>query len=244
MSLLHEMGMGLQLQTASVQDEEAQKLLATVKRTIGCSVRSSNSENTSSFPRENDAFSVGRGSAWMENPTEAFDSKPLNYQVVFVQPRSRPYVADQTTAATDTKEANSSTSFMAVQIEEILSTILPGKVLSKALADLLMVMEDEDEDEDEDFVAPKPFVVTQAFDVLVDAAMLLGSDFPLPKWVADDEGGIRAYWDKPTRRVHLIIHGDKEGHSFIYHAEGKNYGIEKKVTGRNLANYLGRFAEA
>lgn len=87
----------------------------------------------------------------------------------------------------------------------------------------------DDPDEDQ----PTDYALALA-EVLVSEADPLPKGSPAP-W---GDGSIFVYWRNGPRQVHLFVPPNETRQPYMYHAEGKDHGVDRGVTPARVAGWL------
>ncbi len=98
-------------------------------------------------------------------------------------------------------------------------------------------------DNDEDYKRPNEHTVYTAINWLDLAYFQLDKTVPKGAAAVDEDGGIRIYWQSPTRNVQLAIPNTRGAKPWIYHQEGKEYSLDREVSPEKLAYWLNWLAQ-
>ncbi|MDQ2809852.1 MAG: hypothetical protein M3Z04_23485 [Chloroflexota bacterium] len=101
----------------------------------------------------------------------------------------------------------------------------------------------EADDNEADYKRPNVHTVAAAERWLNLAYAQMDQTFPKGAAVADEEGGVRIYWQSPKRNVQLVIPDKPGAKPWIYQQEGKDYSLDREVSPEKLAYWLNWLAQ-
>jgi len=99
------------------------------------------------------------------------------------------------------------------------------------------------EADDDDTARPDEYTVYIAARWLYLTYFQMDKTFPKGAAAIDEEGGIRIYWQSPTRNVQLAIPNEPSAKPWIYHQEGQEYSLDREVSPEKLAYWLNWLAQ-
>jgi hypothetical protein len=120
-------------------------------------------------------------------------------------------------------------------IAGLLDHLSKGAVVTVARVVSLL---DEEDTDDYGVLRPTRFALTTTLSLIIEAALLLGEEFPQASPSTDHEGGIRFDWSHSERQLGLVISASPTGRSYIYHEEQEEYGLDEVITPSSLASWL------
>lgn len=97
-------------------------------------------------------------------------------------------------------------------------------------------------EEDEEFI-PTPTAMTTAYGLVISVLNNMTPDMPNPKIVPDGQGGIHVYFNRPNRRVHLIVPSSPTNPPFIYVSSTSGANTFSNATRDMLCEHLRWLAE-
>lgn len=91
---------------------------------------------------------------------------------------------------------------------------------------------------DEEFLAPTDFSYQTIGKFLKNLSETFDRLLPIPNFIPDGEGGIRAEWNVRGKEIRLVCPAKPDWKPYIYFEEGDFYDIEKDV---KIVNFIKRF---
>lgn len=82
---------------------------------------------------------------------------------------------------------------------------------------------------DEEFLAPTNFSYQSILKFLDSLSKSFNKRLPLPNFIPDGEGGIRAEWENQGRELRLVCPAKPNWKPYLYHEEGDSYDVEKDL---------------
>lgn len=82
---------------------------------------------------------------------------------------------------------------------------------------------------DEEFLTPTNFAYQSILKFLDELSNSSTKILPLPNFIPDGEGGIRAEWEIRDRELRLVCPAKPDWKSYLYHEEGDSYNVEKDL---------------
>ena len=82
---------------------------------------------------------------------------------------------------------------------------------------------------DEDYLAPTKFALHTAEEFLLSLIDSYDKPLPIPNFIPDGEGGIRAEWEIKGRELRLVCPAKNDWKPYLYHEEGDTYKAEKNL---------------
>lgn len=113
--------------------------------------------------------------------------------------------------------------------------------LTELLSDLASLLQRQDYDED--FVKPTDEAFSKAWDLLNDAGVYVGENFPLGTIYPFGNGGLRIEWIGTEKELRLSISPAADEQSYIYYEHGEHYAPDYNVSAINLAKWLRWFKD-
>lgn len=99
------------------------------------------------------------------------------------------------------------------------------------LAELFKLTQDK---YDEEFLAPTDFSYQNMGNFLKGLCENFTRPLPIPNFIPDGEGGIRAEWNVRDKEIRLVCPAKHDWKSYVYFEEGDFYDVEKDVKIKNL----------
>ncbi len=82
---------------------------------------------------------------------------------------------------------------------------------------------------DGEFLAPTNFAYQSILKFLDSLSKFFSKRLPVPSFVPDGEGGIRAEWEIQGRELRLVCPAKPDWKPYLYHEEGNSYDVEKDL---------------
>lgn len=99
------------------------------------------------------------------------------------------------------------------------------------LIELVKLTQDE---YDNEFLAPTDFAYQTVGKFLKGLSENFNRPLPIPNFIPDGEGGIRAEWNIRGKEIRLVCPSKIEWKPYIYFEEGEFYDVEKDINIRSL----------
>lgn len=91
---------------------------------------------------------------------------------------------------------------------------------------------------DEDFLAPTDFSYQTMRKFLKGLCENFSRPLPIPNFIPDGEGGIRAEWNIRGKEIRLVCPAKFDWKPYIYFEEGDFYDVEKDVKMKSLIKHF------
>jgi len=85
------------------------------------------------------------------------------------------------------------------------------------------------DDYDEEFIAPTNFAYQSIVQFLDGLSNFFDRTLPIPNFIPDGEGGIRAEWNIQGREIRLVCPAKSDWKPYIYFEESNYYEVEKDL---------------
>lgn len=82
---------------------------------------------------------------------------------------------------------------------------------------------------DEEFLAPTNFAYQSILTFLDSLSKSFNKRLPVPSFIPDGEGGIRAEWEILGRELRLVCPAKPDWKPYIYYEEGDSYDVKKDL---------------
>ncbi len=82
---------------------------------------------------------------------------------------------------------------------------------------------------DEEFLAPTNFAYQSILKFLDSLSKSFNKRLPVPSFIPDGEGGIRAQWEIQGRELRLVCPAKPDWKPYLYHEEGNSYDVKKDL---------------
>jgi hypothetical protein len=109
---------------------------------------------------------------------------------------------------------------------------------SNVMIDRMEAMLADDDYRDDDCLSPTSIAIKIARRLFSDAARSVEFALPAGSVLPDGDGGIRCRWVSGNREIRVVIHGDKESKSYLYHQQGNEYDVEHPLSSNILVKWL------
>jgi len=90
----------------------------------------------------------------------------------------------------------------------------------------------------EEFLAPTNFAYQSILKFLDSLSKSFNKRLPVPSFIPDGEGGIRAEWEIQGRELRLVCPAKPDWKPYLYHEEGDSYDVEKDLKARTFIKWF------
>jgi hypothetical protein len=94
------------------------------------------------------------------------------------------------------------------------------------------------EDYDEEFLKPTRFALTTMMSFLLSLSQSFSPPLPIPHFIPDGEGGLRAEWERFGKEIRLVCPSDGSRKPYLYFELGDSYDLVRDISN---AKFVGQF---